>query len=440
MNDNTNTELPLGFLASRILDTPLMITRTKLDQILDVVGGRIGLNKTVTVIQPKAETLDSQASRRNDTNISRGVAHISVYGTLVHRAHGLSMLSGMTSYSGIRSQFNDALNNPDVDSILLEIDSPGGEVAGVFDLVDTIYSARGTKPIIAMINERGYSAAYAIASAADTIYLSRTSGVGSIGVIMLHIDRSEANKKAGLTYTPIYAGERKIDGSPNAPLSETAQAIAQSTVNDMYDLFVSTTARNIGVSENAIRNTQAGTYHGQSAVDIGLAHAVLSYQEVINQLANQKGGTRPMAKEKDTQEAKNQAAKEVEIQAALAAAEKEKAAADAALAVGPTVVPVASTMDQESLIKARIDAAIISERERCTSILEACSVAGTKDLPLDMINDGSTIETTHKMIMTVLAERSKANSVISSVNPTLSGETNPVLKEAQRRADAINKQ
>ena len=438
-DNNTSTEIPLGFLASRILDTPLMITRAKLDQILDVVGGRIGLNKTITVIQPSAEVLNAQASRRSDIKVSRGVARIPIYGTLAHRTQGLSALSGMTSYSDIRTQFNDALTNPDVDSILLEIDSPGGEVAGVFDLVDTIYSARGTKPIVAMINERGYSAAYAIASAADTIYLSRTAGVGSIGVIMLHVDRSEANKKAGLTYTPIYAGERKIDGSPHAPLSEKARATAQAIVSNMYDLFVSTSARNLGLSESIIRSTQAGTYHGQAAVDIGLAHAVLSYQEVINQLANQKGGTRPMATEKEIQEAKDQAAKEAEIQAALEVAKKEKAAADAAPPAGPTTAPTVTITDQ-ALIKARVDAAITSERERCTSILEACSVSDTNDLSLDMINDGSTIETTHKMIMTVLAERSKATSVTSAVNPARSGETNPVLKEAQRRADAINKQ
>lgn len=426
-DNNTNTEIPLGFLASRILDVPLMITRAKLDQILDVVGGRIGLNKTITVVQPSAtQPLDAQASRQSDTKISRGVAHIPIYGTLVHRAHGLAALSGMTSYSNIRSQFNDALNNPDVDSILLEIDSPGGEVAGVFDLVDTIYSARGTKPMVAMINERGYSAAYAIASAAGTIYLSRTAGVGSIGVIMLHVDRSEANKKAGLTYTPIYAGERKIDGSPHAPLSEAARKAAQATVTDMYDLFVSTTARNLGMSETIIRNTQAGTYHGQSAVDIGLAHAVLSYQEVINQLVSQKGGIRPMAKE--TQKDKD-----------LTTANPVATAPPTPPVVDPPVAPPVAPVAQESLIKARIDAAIASERERCTSILEACSVSDTNDLSLEMINDGSTIETTHKMIMTVLSERSKANSVISSVNPTTSGATNPVLKEAQRRADAINK-
>jgi len=431
MDNNQPTTISLGFLASRILDTPLMITKAKLDQILDVVGGRIGLDQTI-LIRPAAQSPYEVPDRSGTPS---GIATIPIYGTLVHRSHGLSAMSGMTSYQSIREQFTSALDSSDIHTILLDIDSPGGEVAGVFDLVDTIYAARGTKPIIAMVNERGYSAAYALASAADRIYLSRTAGLGSVGVIMLHVDRSEANRKAGLTYTPIYAGSHKIDGSPNAPLSDKARASAQAVVDSMYDLFVSTVARNLGVTEGIIRNTQAGTYHGQSAIDIGLAHQVLSYQGVINTITTQhrKGGLITlMGKPTDDTKIK------LEI-------------TDGTTPVEPTtpvaVDPVPPVSDPaptpEQLAKAisdeQITAATKLERERCVSILEACAIAKTPDLAMDMIADGSSIEVTHKMIMTVLAERSKSTTITSAVNPARSGQTNPLLADARRRAEAMKK-
>lgn len=430
---SNNTEVPLGFLASRILDVPLMITQTKLNQILDVIGGRIGINKSVTIVQNSVSHPGPQAARQGGLNVFNGIAQIPIYGTLVHRTHGLSALSGMTSYASIRSQFNSALKNTDIHSILLEIDSPGGEVAGVFDLIDTIYNARGTKPIIAMINESGYSAAYGIASAADKVYLTRTAGSGSIGVIMLHVNRSEADKKAGVTYTPIYAGSKKIDGSPHAPLSDSARETAQAVVDSMYSLFTSTVARNVGLSEQTVRKTQAGTYHGQSAVDIGLAHAVLSYQEVINQLVTQKGGTKlPMAEKPEKPE--KTTITETSLESTLVDDTKNVSttAADPKASTQPI-----SPNDIDALVQARVKEAITAERERCVAILEACTIAEVINSAKEYLSDGSTLETAHKMIMAVLAERSNQTTVTSTVNPAVSGETNPLLADAKRRAGAM---
>ena len=169
----------------------------------------------------------------------------------------------------------------DVGQIVLNIDSPGGEVAGVFDLADMIYQARGKKPITAIANESALSAAYLIAAAADHVYLTRTASVGSIGVMALHVDQSEAEKNAGLNVTAIYAGEHKNDFSPHGPLSEIAIKLAQAKVNATYDLFVSTVARNRGIPENAVRKTEAAIYTGEEAVSIGLADRIQSFNNLI---------------------------------------------------------------------------------------------------------------------------------------------------------------
>jgi ClpP class serine protease len=112
-----------------------------------------------------------------------GVGIVSVYGLLAKSGSFFSPFYEMTSYEDIKDAVEVALNDAEVESILLDIDSPGGEVSGLFDLVDFIYESRNVKPIYAIANDYAFSAAYAIASATSKIFVNRTSGVGGIGVI-----------------------------------------------------------------------------------------------------------------------------------------------------------------------------------------------------------------------------------------------------------------
>ncbi len=143
-----------------------------------------------------------------------GVAIIPIHGLLTKRRELFSSIFGTTSYEEIFEAISSALTDEKVEKILLDIDSPGGEVGGLFDLVDFIYNARIQKPIYAFANDHAFSAAYAIASTASKIFVNRVSGVGSIGVIATHVDVSEADKKEGIRYTTIFAGEKKNDLSP----------------------------------------------------------------------------------------------------------------------------------------------------------------------------------------------------------------------------------
>ena len=199
-----------------------------------------------------------------------GLAIIPVCGVMSNRLGGLdSMVAwffGDTSYETIREQFHAALKDTAVKSIVFDCDSPGGEVSGCFDLVDEIYQARGTKPIYAVVNETAFSAAYAIASAAETIYLSRTAKAGSIGVITVHLDQSKFDEDLGVKYTLINAGARKADFNSHAPLSPEAMAIAQSMVNDAYEIFVKTVARNRSMTTQAVRAMEAGLYLDRKSV------------------------------------------------------------------------------------------------------------------------------------------------------------------------------
>ncbi len=165
---------------------------------------------------------------------------------------------------------------------MLEIDSPGGEVNGIFDLADFIYESIAKKRIIAIANDDAYSAAYAIASSAEKVFVSRTSGVGSIGVIASHIDQSRFDEKQGIKYTTIFAGSRKNDLNPHEPMTSESLESLQKEVGRLYEMFVQLIARNRGLSIEKIRSTEAGIYFGEKAVEIGLADGVTTFFEFIN--------------------------------------------------------------------------------------------------------------------------------------------------------------
>ena len=273
-------------LASRIFGTPLLIHPRKLDVILSVLGPRLGLAMSDDS-QQLIKQLAAQAPPAASTSLSSNIAVISVSGTLVRRAAAVDAASGLTSYAAISAQLAQAVRDPAVNAILLDIDSPGGEAGGAFDLADQIVAARQIKPIWAVANDDAFSAAYAIASAATRVYVTRTGGVGSVGVIALHVDQSQRDAMSGLRYTAVYAGDRKNDMSPHAPLSTDAAQALQAEVDRLYGLFVSTVAVNRNLSAQDVQDTEAGLYFAQDAIDAGLADVVGTLDDALIALSEE---------------------------------------------------------------------------------------------------------------------------------------------------------
>src|SRR3990172_2106509 len=268
---------PLPHLATRIFDTPLLIAPQKLEVILGVLAPRLGLD-----LPPTAAVAISERPRRRPYEVlPEGIAIIPIEGTLVHKSYGMDALSGLRSYAEIQEEIEDAATDPGVKAILLDIDSPGGEMAGAFDTADTIFAARSTKPLFAVANNDAFSAAYLLAWGAERVYASRTSGVGSIGVIVSHLDVSGNDEKMGYKYTIIYAGSHKADLQPHAPLSEEARAVLEAEVARTYQLLVSSVARNRGTPESLIRATEAALYFGSDAVNLKLADRMGTRQDAL---------------------------------------------------------------------------------------------------------------------------------------------------------------
>nr|WP_250208942.1 S49 family peptidase [Morganella morganii] len=277
-------------MAQKLFNTPLAIHPQKAEVIVSSLTERLGITQIRSAMMEDDDEYFSRKARKDSGyDVLEGIAIIPVYGTLVQKLGTLRPYSGMTGYDGIRRVFLTAVNDPEVKGICLDIDSPGGEVAGCFDLVDLIYAERGKKPIHAILSENAFSAAYAIASAADKIYVPRTGGVGSVGVIVIHCDWSQHIKDDGLKVSIFTYGNRKAESNPYVALSDEAKAAIQHDVDEMGRLFVSTVSRNRGLSETVIRNTQAACYLAAEGVQMGLADVVASPDVAFQELMKESG-------------------------------------------------------------------------------------------------------------------------------------------------------
>jgi signal peptide peptidase SppA len=230
------------------------------------------LNKPITVEPRRFELLSLYSGKQANLNNLKhstidpnGIAIVLIYGVLTKKPGAFDDLLGMTSYAGVHAQIKEALSDSEIETILLDIDSPGGEVSGIFDLADFIYEARKSKEkkIVAIANDDAYSAAYAIASSSEKVFVSRTSGVGSIGVIASHIDQSRFDEKQGIKYTTVFAGKRKYDLSPHETITSQSLRSLQEEVNCLYEMCVRLIARNRNLSIETIRSTEAGAIFWQ---------------------------------------------------------------------------------------------------------------------------------------------------------------------------------
>lgn len=275
----------LAHLAQQLFNRPLAIRPEKAEIIMAALADRLGVlqlrlpdgrirafsgDDAVVVVDGPREDLDC------GYDVIAGVALIEVHGTLVQRQMGLRPFSGMTGYNALRRNFFAAIEDPAVKAIAFDVDSPGGDCAGLFDLADAVHAARGRKPIWAILDETAASAGYALAAAADKVTVPRTGYTGSIGVIVLHVDLSRLLEKEGVTVTVLQYGARKADGQPALPLSSEARTALQRDIDTVGELFVEAVARYRGLSARRVREQEAAVFMGAAGVEAGLADAVMS--------------------------------------------------------------------------------------------------------------------------------------------------------------------
>lgn len=281
----------LPFLAARVFGTPLAIWKPKLEVILAALGERI-VGDDVEVYAPDGPELQAllpakgvKPDPQSITSIQDGVAMIDVSGTLVHRSSWMDAVSGLASYENLSNEIDRAVADPNVKAVLLCINSPGGEVSGMFEMAERIQMARGKgKPIHAIAADCACSAAYILGAACEKFYATEGAVTGSIGVVMAHADVSEADKKAGIKVTYIFDGDRKVDGNPHEPLDGEAKDAVQDHVSKTAAIFHARVDKYRGLKPGTAKATQAAVFVGADAQAVGLVDGIKSTRQVLAEI------------------------------------------------------------------------------------------------------------------------------------------------------------
>lgn len=281
--------------SSLLFNQPLLVAPDMLDlgvrwanqaMNLNIVNiGAAGNAKLMEDDDSYAERLAVAEEQRRAAIAKTGVEVLPVHGVLVSRGSHINACETMTSYEGLRQQLRSAVADPLVEHIVLDIDSPGGAATGAFELAADIRALARQKPITGIVNYMAYSGGYLIGSACSELVVSQTSGVGSIGVIASHMDRSKMEENMGVKVTTVFAGAHKNDLSPHEPLSDQSLQYLQDLVQESYQLFVNAVAEYRGLAVERVIATEAGLFRGQASIAAGLADRMQSPQDAVDDLS-----------------------------------------------------------------------------------------------------------------------------------------------------------
>ena len=467
-------------IAARAFNTPLLVEPSKAMAFLSGLGPRI-LGRRVETPGPDdgsegpaplparasilAGNLTERLRKHGDAPypVVDGIAVIEISGVLIHRGGWIGQSSGQTSYEGIATQIEAAASDPAVRGIALEIDSFGGEVAGVFDLADRIRAIRGSKPVWAFVAEHAFSAGYALASQADRILLPRTGAVGSIGVVVMHADLSGQLDQDGVRVTLVHSGQHKVDGNPYEPLPENVHDNIQREIDVLRFLFAETVAagRAGRLSQDAALATEAATFRGTDAIATGLADEVIDltrgfarFRESLSApspTARLPRASHPRAKEaamsattdateanteiRDAEDTVLESATEQDEQEAEQSVQEEDPAPVAAAA--PLPAPAAAQPSNLADLSAQL-------RESAAEIAEIAAQAGRLGIAIDAakaLRDGTAPEALRRLVLERASAAADARDIVAAPpSPVLPKSTeSPIVAAAKKAASASSR-
>jgi signal peptide peptidase SppA len=279
-------------IVQAMCDSSWAIMPSKLQAMIEFIQLKVeGINLSpekiadLTTNQPplQARILDTSINPSNKSTTADKVAILPMHGTIAHRMNMMNSISGGVSTEAVGNQFNALANNPDISTIILDFDSPGGSTSGVEELGNQIFDARDKVHIVASANSLAASAAYWLGSQAHEFVITPSGEVGSIGVIAVHESIFKAKEKEGRDITIIKAGKFKADTSPLEPLSEEAHASIQERVDERYDAFVSAVSRGRDVSIHTVvdRFGEGRVVGAKSALSKGMVDKIETLDETI---------------------------------------------------------------------------------------------------------------------------------------------------------------
>src|SRR5690554_666918 len=277
-------------IAARVLNQPLLLEPGYARVFLSALAPRLGvaslqdefgLIESQEKLRMRADSFSSDRPRSRPYEVLGGVAVIPVSGTLVHKFGHLQPYSGMTGYDGIIARVEEALADPTVTGILLDMDTPGGEVSGCFDTARRLNQLRGTKPIASISYDMACSAGMALHSATDYRYTTTSARTGSVGVVMMHASFEQQLKESGIDVTLIHSGAFKVDGNPYENLPDQVLKRFQAESDRLRNEFAEMVAIHTGLKVSDVLATEAAIYTGQDAIDVGFADELINGHDML---------------------------------------------------------------------------------------------------------------------------------------------------------------
>lgn len=408
-------------LAARVFNTPLAIAPDKAAVIAAVITSRMGGAPVQASAEPEPEIKAPAFEVTAD-----GIACIQICGTLVEKSSWLDAYSGLVGYDSIAQQVAVAEGDARVKGILLVIDSPGGEVSGMFECAKSLAAAK--KPVHAAVAFSACSAAYLLAAQSERIAVTESSLTGSIGVIAQHMEMSGWDTQAGLKYNTIFAGARKNDGNLHEPLSKDARAAIQADVDDVMDQFVSSVAAARGMAEADVRATEAGVFRGEKAIAAGLADAMGTPADALRTLVENIANPNKAAAAAKENPMSGLTAKAAPVEEPKVPEEEKK------------TPPEEQAKKPEGEKKPEGDGGEAGDRAaQYETIAAMCEVAGKPELAAGFISKRASVADVRKALLD--AKASGAAPIQSRIDPSVGASAKPpaALNDNPLLADAKNR-
>ncbi len=437
----------LPHIASMAFNEPLMLEPAYARVFFCALAGQLGITRLTDTVsgatigaEQIAEPLalfgdDEEMGPRPSRSyqITNGIAVLPVSGTLVSKTRSLQPYSGMTGYNGIIARLQQAMSDPGVDGILLDMDTPGGMVSGAFDCADIIARMRDIKPIWALANDMNCSAGQLIASAASRRLVTQTARTGSIGVMMAHSNYGAALKTQGVEVTLIYSGDHKIDGNPYEKLPKDVRADFQTRIDATRQMFAEKVSAYTSMSVQSVLDTEAAVFSGQESVDNGLADELVNNTDALGVMREAldrrkkttTGGTMPSP---SASAATNQPVNQ--------AATQTTAPAEQVTTIDTTTAALTAPAD----LSAQVSAAVAAENGRIMGILNCEEAKGRESQARALAETpGMTVESAQRILAAApQSAQARTDTALDRLMETAPGALSTGNASAEAGDDLLN--
>ncbi|QGU10429.1 S49 family peptidase [Leclercia sp. J807] len=431
----------LPHIASMAFNEPLMLEPAYARVFFCALAGQLGMTRLTDTVsgatlgaEQIAEPLalfgdDEEMGPRTARSyqITNGIAVLPVSGTLVSKTRSLQPYSGMTGYNGIIARLQQAMSDPGVDGILLDMDTPGGMVSGAFDCADIIARMRDIKPVWALANDMNCSAGQLIASAASRRLVTQTARTGSIGVMMAHSNYGAALKTQGVEVTLIYSGDHKVDGNPYEKLPKDVRDDFQTRIDATRRMFAEKVAAYTGMSVQAVLDTEAAVFSGQESVDAGLAEELVNNTDALNVMRESLNKRKTISPGGNMEKVTTASAADA-IQATASAEQTN------------TVETAAAVVASPAEVSARVAAAVSAENGRIMGILNCEEAKGRESQARALAETpGMTVESAQRILAAApQSAQARSDTALDRLMETAPGALSSGNASAEAGEDLLN--